>query len=178
MIFTIFLSIYLVLVLLLFAIITSAFIGFVFTRVPYIRSNTRETMALLGRITMDEGATFFDLGSGDGRVVFLAEELHKVQGVGFEMTIWTHYHALLKKRWRNSKAMFYRKNFFLEPWFEADVIYAFLYPPLMGKVEKKFLNECRPGAILICRDFPLPNLEPVEVVDFKPPHNAYIYRKI
>lgn len=120
---------------------------------------------------------FYDLGSGDGMVVFLAEKLGAPRAVGFERMHWTHFWAKLKAHMRKSRAEFRRENFFEQPWNDATVLYTYLYPPLMGKVEEKFLAECAPGTTLIIRDFPLPNLKPDEVVDFRYPHNAFIYRR-
>ncbi len=177
MVITILLAFILVLVLLLLVIITTAFWGFVITRVPYVRSNLNDTVRLLKKIPLSTGSIFYDLGSGDGRVVFMAEKMYKVRGVGFELTFWTHVVASIKKRLKNSNAEFLRKNFFKVEWTNAQVIYCFLYPPLMGKVETKFLEECLPGTLLISRDFALPNLKPSEIMDFTHPHNAYIYRR-
>lgn len=158
-------------------IITSATWGFYTTRVPYIRSNRHDTLHLLSKVPMQPGSVFYDLGSGDGRVVFLAEKVYGVKSVGFETTVWAYLHAVLKKYKTGSLAVFRRENFFEHSWSEANLVYCFLYPPLMGRVERKFLQDCRPGTILVSRDFALPNLEPVEVVDFTYPHNAYIYRR-
>ena len=50
------------------------------------------------------------------------------------------------------------------PWEGANIIHAYLYPAVMGRVEKKFLAECGPGTVLVVRDFPLPQLPALEVL--------------
>jgi len=40
------------------------------------------------------------------------------------------------------------------------------------------LAECRPGAIAIIRDFPLPDLKPDETHYLPKKHEIYIYRKV
>ena len=177
MIITIVLFIFLFFALGLLFVIGTACWGFWVTRVPYVRSNRTDTQRLLRSLSLRPGAFFYDLGSGDGRVLFMAESILSVRGVGFELTWWTYLHARAKKLIKKSSVEFIRKNFFSESWANADVVYCFLYPPLMRSVEEKFLHDCKPGTILVSRDFPLPTLRPQEIVDFTHPHNAYIYKK-
>jgi hypothetical protein len=121
---------------------------------------------------------FFDLGSGDGKVCFLVHRLSGAKCVGFELTWWTHLLAQIKRKALSVKREeldFRNQNFFKQPWAEATVIYGYLYPPLMGRVEEKFLAECRPGSFAVIRDFPFPNLKPKEVI-FRPKrHELYVY---
>lgn len=177
MIITLFLFTFLIVVSVLLFIIATAAWGFWVTRVPYVRSNWQDTEKLLAQVPMEQNAIFYDLGSGDGRIVFMAERMYNVQGTGFELTFWTIIQAKIKKVLKKSNATFVRKNFFKESWHEANVIYCFLYPPLMRSIEEKFLAECKPGTILISRDFALPTLRPQKVIDFTRPHNAYVYSR-
>lgn len=177
MLLTIILILFVLFALGLLFIVSSSFWGFLVTRVPYVRSNRGDTLRLLSKVPMKPTDVFYDLGSGDGRVVFMAETMYAMRGVGFERTVWTYLHARIKRRIKRSRAEFYRKDFFKQPWSEATVVYCYLYPPLMRSVEDKFLADCKPGAILVSRDFPLPTLRPIEILNFTAPHNAYIYRK-
>lgn len=159
------------------AILITTFVGFVQTRVPYVRSKEVDTLEILKRIDLTRETRFYDLGSGDGTVLFLAEKLAGVQGTGFEVMLWAYWHALWKRRIQKSKARFYRQNFFKHSWAGADVLYCFLFPPLMKRVEKKFILESKPGAVLISRDFKLPTLKPEEEIVVNDLHTAFIYKK-
>ena len=132
---------------------------------------------MLTHIPLTSQTQFYDLGSGDGTVVFLAEKLAGVQGTGFEVMLWAYWHALWKRRIQKSKARFYRQNFFKHSWAEADVLYGFLYPPLMKRVETKFLLEAKSGALFVARDFKFPTLMPIEEVVVNELHTTYIYKK-
>lgn len=156
-------------------VLISAFLGFVLTRVPFVRSPKKDLMEVFARFPLKDGQVFYDLGSGDGKIIFVAEETAKIQGVGFEQTLWTNLLARFRARLRKSKAIFFTKDFFKVSWQEADVLYAYLYPPLMAKIEKKFLAECRPGTMFIVRDFPFPGIKPSEVMLFERGHEVYIY---
>ncbi len=159
-------------------ILTTTFIGFMQTRVPYVRSKEADTVDILKRLPLTPATQFYDLGSGDGTVAFIAERLGGVQATGFEVMLWAYFHALWKRKAQKSKARFICKNFFKHSWAEADVLYGFLYPPLMKRVETKFLAETKPGAVFIARDFKFPTLPPIEEIVVNELHTAYIYKKL
>lgn len=179
MLFTIFLVFMLVFAFIMLFIITSAFFGFLMTRVPFVPTYTSDIEFIVKRLSIQPTQVFYDLGSGDGKVCFLVNKLSGARCVGFEITLWTYLLAQIKLRikYQKSKLIFKRKNFFKEDWSEADFVYGYLYPPLMGRVEAKFQKECKAGAIAIIRDFPFPNLKPKEVIHRPKEHEIYIYEK-
>ena len=59
---------------------------------------------------------FYDLGSGNGKVVFLVEKLSGAKTKGFEQTLWTHWWAKLKGLIIQSRAEFVNRNFFKTDW--------------------------------------------------------------
>lgn len=159
-------------------VISTSFWGFWRTRVPYVRSKTSDTLKVLQAANLRDGQVFYELGSGDGRVIFLAEQLARVKPVGFELTPWVHIMAKFHAWRKGSKATLLREDFFAASWHDADVVYCYLYPPLMRSVEEKFLQETKPGSVLISRDFKLPTLQPIEEVVFNEKHNAFIYKNM
>ncbi len=194
MVLSIFLILMLLFALLLLFVIFSAFLGFVITRVPFVPTYNSDVEFFVKELKISSSDVFYDLGSGDGKVIFLVNKLCGAKCVGYELTWWTHWLAKLKKRFLQpfspfrgdvasasevtERLQFKNQNFFKHPWTDANFIYAYLYPPLMGRVEEKFLADCRPGTIAIIRDFPFPNLQPVKV-HFRPKrHGIYIYRKV
>jgi hypothetical protein len=179
MILTIFLVLMLVFAFVMLFIITSAFFGFLITRVPFVPTYTSDIEFIVKKFNIQPSQVFYDLGSGDGKVCFLVNKLTGAKCVGFELTLWTHLLAALKLKVKSkkSKVEFRNTNFFKANWQEADFIYGYLYPPLMGRVEEKFLKESKSGSIAIIRDFPFPNLKPQEVIKRPKEHEIYIYMK-
>jgi hypothetical protein len=173
----IFLILMLLFVLLMLFIITSAFLGFLLTRVPFVPTYKSDIEFIVKKLGITSADTFYDLGSGDGKVVFLVEKLSGARTKGFELTWWTHLLAKIKKLAKRSKAQFINRNFFKQDWSGANYIYGYLYPPLMKRVEEKFLADCKPGSIAIIRDFPLPNLKPTEIYNMPRKHEIYIYKR-
>ncbi len=173
----VFLILFLLFTLLVLFVITSALIGFLLTRVPFVPTSKKDVEFLVSKIGISSKDYFFDLGSGDGKVVFLVERLSGARTRGFELTWWTYLLAKLKKLFKGSKAELVNRNFFRQDWSQATVIYGYLYPPLMRGVEEKFLQDCKPGTLAVIRDFPLPTLKPLEVFYRPKNHEIYVYKK-
>jgi len=179
----------LVYALLVLFIIISAFLGFLITRVPFVRTTTADIEFIVRKLNILSKDIFYDLGSGDGKVCLLVNKLTGATCKGFELTLWTHLLAKTKQRWfksfspfggdarRAERVRFTNQNFFNANWSEANFIYGYLYPPLMGRVKEKFLNECKSGSVAVIRDFPFPGLKPDEVFFMPKDHEIYIYRK-
>lgn len=168
---------FLLLVLVLVFVITSEFVAFLRTRVPFVPTHAGDIEFIVKKLGISSADTFYDLGSGNGKVVFLVEKLSGAKVKGFELGWWTILFAKLKAKVTGSKAKFAAKNFFKANWSDANYVYGYLYPPLMRRVEEKFLADCKPGSIAIIRDFPFPNLAHSEKYFLPKEHEIYIYKK-
>jgi len=156
----------------------SALLTFLKTGVPPVSTKLAGLASILRQCQISSADTFYDLGSGDGRVVFFAESLTGARAVGFELAFWSYIFSCLKKKLKGSKARFVKSNFFERDWSEATVIYAYLYPHLMSRVEEKFRTECRRGSLAIIRDFPFPNFQPRQIFKSNGVHKIYVYERI
>jgi hypothetical protein len=162
--------------LLILFFITSAFLGFVITRVPFVPTAARDIRTIAERVPLTPSDVIYDLGSGNGKVAFMLERLTGAQTVGFEATLWTHWYARLKRWLTRSKAKFIRGNFFKHNWSPATVIYCYLYPPLMTQIGEKILAECRPGTTVIVRDFPIANWQHTDYFRTYGRHEVFVYK--
>ena len=174
--YTLVLLLFLFLAILVLFIISSSFLGFIITRVPFVPSYAHEVKFIVEKFGITSQDTFYDLGSGDGRVIFLVEKLSGAKTKGFELTLWAFFFSKMKKFIKGSKAEFVNKNFFKQSWSEANFIYAYLYPPVMSRVEEKFVSNCKPGSYAIVRDFPFPSLKPINIFKMPKGHMLYIYK--
>ena len=175
---TFILILFLLFALILLFIIFSEFIAFLRTRVPFKPTYSSDVTFFVKELGIKPTDVFYDLGSGNGRVVFLVEKLSGATVKGFELGWWTILFSKIKALFTCSKAKFVNKNFFKQDWSKADYIYGYLYPPLMERVKQKFLAECKPGALAIIRDFPLPNIKADKTYFLPKKHEIYIYKKL
>jgi len=185
---TIILLFFLFLALVLLFVILSEFVAFIRTRVPFVPTHAGDIEFIVKKLGISSRDVFYDLGSGNGKVVFLVNKLSGAKCVGFELSWWTVLFAKIKGRLLQfplpsreglgEGVLFRNQNFFKADWAGANIIYAYLFPPLMARVEQKFLDDCKPGSIAIIRDFPLPNLPYAEKYYLPKKHEIYVYRKV
>ncbi len=157
-------------------IMCSALLGFMQTQVPFVRSSGSDLLPILKRYGFSSGDHFLDLGSGDGSVVLAVSRATGARGTGIELTRWTHVLAKLRGRQLQGQVQFLRENFLGVDLAFATTVYTYLYPPVMKQVEAKLLASCKPGTLVICKDFPLPTLEPLERISMTLPHELFVYR--
>ena len=172
----IFLLIFLVFSILLFFIISSAFLGFLFTRVPFVPTHKADIPDLVKKLGLTHLDVIYDLGSGNGKVVFLFEKHTGAKVTGFESTLWTHLWAKIKKFFTKSKAEFIYGNFWKSSWTEATVIYMYLFPPLMPFLAEKIFVDCKPGTRIVSRDFENHALRKIDEFQTPSGHTMYVYQ--
>jgi len=121
----------------------------------------------LARILPNERV--FDLGAGDGRVLQISRDRYQAKISGWEL----HPLLWLLAKWRlGGTADIRLANLWRAPIEEADVVFVFLMPRLMLRVQKLIWPRLRPGARLISNSFPLPDEDPQEIAD-----GVYLYIK-
>ena len=143
---------------------------------PFVPTPAKDIKPMVDRLGIGSEDYVFELGSGNGKVVFLIEKYSGARVKGFESTLWTHLWAKILKSLKKSKSELIHGDFFQTSWQDATVIYMYLYPPLMPQIAEKALAECRPGTRLISRDFYNENLNQVD--RFKTPggHEMFVYQ--
>lgn len=155
----------------------SALIGVIRTRVPLVHSSLVHAEQVFKELGFFDSTVFYELGSGTGPIVFLAERMGAGRVVGFELVSWAHAVAVVRSRWRGSHAEFQRANFLSADWKQATVLYTYLLPELLPAVYEKFMAECPPGAVLVCKDFGVPGKDPSKIYSFEHPHRMLVYMK-
>lgn len=133
--------------------------NFVQTQVPFIPTTTIDIAQIVKQVGISQKDIVFDLGSGNGRVIFEIEKLSGAQVRGFQRWGWTQGYAHIRKRLIKSQAQLVTGNFFNYSWSDATIVYTYLYPFLMQQVSEKVLRDCKPGTKIIARDFPIPDVQ-------------------
>lgn len=145
------------------------------TRVPFVPTNKIDIADMAQRVGITQTDYFFDIGSGNGKVVFAVESLTGAKTKGLQRAGWTQMYAKLRKLFTGSKSEFVSGNFFDQSWKEATVVYGYLYPFLMNQVGEKALADCQPGTKLVIRDFPIKMLKHSDTWQTPSYHTIYLY---
>ena len=98
-----------------------------------------------------EGDLVYDLGSGFGRIVLEVAEKRGARCVGVELDPircwWSRLSA--RRKGLQDKVSIVRKNLLSVGVSDADVMFLFLSPLLMDKVEEKLLRELKKGSRIV-----------------------------
>ena len=140
-----------------FAIIIFFLVLAFVTGAPFVPSKTQASDAMIRLAKLKKGTRVYDLGSGDGRLLFLAAKQGAL-ATGFEinpyLVLFTaikaflgHYRGSVRVSWR---------NLWKAPISNADVVFVYLLPWRMEELARKLKKELKPGTLVISNSFIFP----------------------
>ncbi|EKE28953.1 MAG: hypothetical protein ACD_2C00262G0006 [uncultured bacterium (gcode 4)] len=110
----------------------------------------------IGKLTgLKEDDVVYDLGSGDGKVIFWLSKMSNCKFIWIESFIFLYLYSILKKYlyFKDKNIDFRIGNIFNSDLSDATVIYVFWFPEKMGKLTKKLLKECKKWTRVISYSF-------------------------
>jgi Protein-L-isoaspartate carboxylmethyltransferase len=114
-----------------------------------------------------------DIGSGDGRIIIaLAREGLIAHGIEINPFLAWFSKIKIKAAGLKGQAFIHRESFWHSDFSQYDIVVLFGVFYIMKKLEKKLMDELKPGAIIICNHFYFPNWTPI-----KQEKDIYIYRQ-
>jgi hypothetical protein len=127
---------------------------------PYVPTEMKRIREVLKRAGAREGIAFYELGSGDGRVVIAAAELG-ADSHGIEQSwirVW--YSRFIASKLKLKNCHFYHGDIFHRHYYPADIVYAYLLQPAIDKLEIKLLKELKKGSTIITQKYHFKNTKP------------------
>jgi len=174
----IFLAIFTVLLGVICIIMSYASFRIVTHKVPSVPTgkNIRDEMFALAQLT--ENQVVYDLGCGFGGILFSAhKQFPRNNFTGFDVVDPIIWWAQLKaKILGRKKIAFVKKDFFSADITDANVIFCYLWPSIMARIETEIWPTLKPGTKVISHAFKLPNIKP-ETVTHIGKHKVYLYIK-
>lgn len=130
---------------------------------PTLRKSRKH---LISAIELKDGDIIYDLGCGDGSLLFeAARKNEKIKAVGFEIALWPYLMGIFRKflgGYKNVNIKF--KNLFNQDIRDANIIFVFLlekcYPRLVNKFKKELSDDC----LVIIEAFPMDNIKPYKII--------------
>lgn len=132
---------------------------------PYVPTRYPKLRKLLKNAGVKKGKYFYELGSGDGRVVIEAAKLG-AESFGIEQSwirVW--YSRWVAKRNNLKNAFFYHGDIFHRHFYNGDFIFIYLLPETVSRLEEKLKRELKKNACIITQTYHFRNLEPIKKVD-------------
>ena len=97
--------------------------------------------------------TVYDIGCGDGRIVYLAANLYSAKATGFELSPLVYLLAHIRKIFWRSKAKIKFRNFKNHNFKDADFIFCYLMPETLALLRPKLEEEMKPGSKVVSYAF-------------------------
>lgn len=138
---------------------------------PYVPTKMDQIRKVLKLAGVKKGKKFYELGSGDGRVVFEAAKLG-ADSIGIEQS-WIRVLYSRYKAWAMGlkKAIFSHGNIFSKTYGNADMIYIYLLQKAVNRLEEKLKRELEKGSVVITQTYHFSTWKP-----FKKIENFWLYR--
>lgn len=141
------------------------------TDAPYVPTKMENIRKILKLAGVKKGKKFYELGSGDGRVVFEAAKL-KAVSVGIEQSLIRVLYSRLKAyKLKIKNTHFIHGNIFSKEYSDADIVYIFLLHKGVKKLEEKLKKELKKGSVVITQTYHFPSWKP-----FKKEGNFWLYK--
>lgn len=122
---------------------------------PFVPTPMEVSNRMIEIADLKKGQIVYDIGCGDGRVVYLASKKHDVKATGFELSPFIYALARIRHFLWKSKAKIKFRNFKKQNLSNADVIFCYLLPETMTRLAKKLNKELKPGAKVVSYSFPI-----------------------
>ncbi len=124
---------------------------------PWVPAPNEKILKMLEMLEIKPGEKVYDLGSGDGRILIIAAQRFRAEGVGIEidpLRVW-YSRFLIRIKGLFPKIKIIRQNLLDADLSGADVVILFLLPKILGKLKIKLTSELKPGARIACYRYPL-----------------------
>ena len=157
-----------ILISVLFLLILPGFYAAV-TSGPFVPSSRKRHMDMLMLADLSPSDVVYDLGFGDGRLIFSAAP-HVKKAIGYELSIPLVVFAKIKAFIQRSKVSIRFGNIWKQDYSDADVIFCYLLPGAMDKFFKEVWPKLKPGTRVVSNAFKIHHLEPAKQED-----KVYLY---
>lgn len=145
-------------------IMTSFYHVFV-VRCPFVPTTRLASKSMVALARLKGTERVYDLGAGDGAVLIEAVRLFpKLRATGIERVITIRWIGKIRMWISGIHVELRGGDIFNANVSDADVIFLYLMPEIMNKLEEKFTKELRPGTIIVSHAFRFPNREAQETL--------------
>ncbi len=138
-------------------------------RIIYVPTSQEVVDKMLDMAKVKKDDIVFDLGCGDGRIVCSAAKKYGAKGVGVDIDP-----ARIKDCMKTMEKFGVTKDLVdirqgdalkVKDLERATVVMLYMLPEFMEKLEPQ-LKRLKPGTRIVAHDYPFPNTEPDQVVEF------------
>jgi tRNA A58 N-methylase Trm61 len=133
--------------LLIFLILATAAFGAI-SAAPYLPTKRKDVTRMIEMAEIKADDIIYDLGSGDGRLVFASAKAGAEQAFGIEVFALPYLYSWIKSYFYKRTKILYG-DFFNYDLDNADVVFIFLLGKAYKRLIKKLEAELKPGARVV-----------------------------
>jgi cyclopropane fatty-acyl-phospholipid synthase-like methyltransferase len=120
---------------------------------PFVPTPMEAVRKMIKLAKIKKGDVVYDIGCGDGRMVYVAANEYGARATGLELSPLVYTFARIRKLLWRSKAKILFRNFKTQNLRDADVIVCYLMPETLEKLRPKLETELKPGAMVVSYAF-------------------------
>jgi SAM-dependent methyltransferase len=137
---------------------------------PFVPSSRKRHRTMLELADLKPTDVVYDLGCGDGRLVFHAAKFCK-KAIGYELSIPLYLFGKFRELFNRNNASIRYGNIWKQDYQDADVIFCYLLPKAMKQFYKEVWPTLKPGTRVISNAFQIHEVKPTEKED-----KVYLYK--
>ncbi len=164
-------------ILLVFFVLLLSFGIAAWSMAPWVPAWKKDLPRIFKLAELKPDEIFYDLGCGNGKLVFYASEKYKAQGYGVELALPMYLVCKIRQFFKRTPNVHFKfGNMFHTDISKADVIYVFGMPKKLDeKLSQKLKDDLKPGTRVISYVFKFNNLQ-LDKVDKPTKNDVSIYR--
>jgi len=140
-----------------------------FTSGPFVPSARKRHRTMLKLADLSDSDIVYDLGCGDGRLVFSASKFAK-RAIGYDLSIPLVSYGKIASLF-HPKAQIRWGNIWKQDYSDATVIFCYLLPGSMKRFHKEVWPTLKPGTRVVSNAFEIHDLKPLKKED-----KVYLYQ--
>lgn len=137
---------------------------------PFVPSSRKRHKAMLNLADLNPDDIVYDLGFGDGRLVFASAKFAK-KAIGYELSIPLYLFGKIRQIFGGKNVQIRYGNIWKQNYDDADVIFCYLLPKAMKQFYKEIWPKLKPGARVVSNAFQIHEIKPIEKEN-----KVYLYR--
>lgn len=141
------------------------------TGAPFVPTPMKRVKKMLALAKIKKGEKVYDIGCGDGRMVYLAAKNYQANAIGLELSPLVYLLAKIRQLFWQSKAKIYFSDFRFQNLSKADVIVCYLLPESLARLQQKLDLELKKGARVVSYAFPIGTWKVKQRIERDPEQN-------
>lgn len=164
--------VFIIFVILVVIFLSLAFLTPFFSKVPFVPVREGVVSEIVSKMDLKDGSTVYDLGAGDGRVLFAcAKKYPNANFIGVERAPFPYLISKILQIFMGRKNLKLKYgNFYKIDLSSATHIFVYLFPKVLDELLPKFEKELKKDSIVYSCDFRFSKKEPIKVLDLKAKH--------